>query len=122
MSFLFKKSMVVYRVLVGFFFVLIKFIQIVRKSKSELITENLALRQQLATYQTKKTKPKLKNLDRSFWIVLKRSWSQWANYLTIVRPETVIGWQKRRFKKYWTKISTQNKKQVGRESKRKSGI
>ena len=51
MSFLFKKSMLVYRVLVGFFFVLIKFIQIVRKSKSELIIENLALRQQLAIYQ-----------------------------------------------------------------------
>ena len=43
--------MLVYRVLVGFFFVLIKFIQIVRKSKSELIIENLALRQQLAIYQ-----------------------------------------------------------------------
>ena len=51
MSFLFKKSMLVYWVLVGFFFVLIKFIQIVRKSKSELIIENLALRQQLAIYQ-----------------------------------------------------------------------
>ena len=110
MSFLFKKSMVVYRVLVGFFFVLIKFIQIVRKSKSELIIENLALRQQLAIYQTKKTKPRLTNFDRSFWIALKQSWNKWIDHLIIVRPETVVDWQKRRFNKYWTKISTKNKK------------
>ena len=110
MSFLFKKSMVVYRVLVGFFFVLIKFIQIVRKSKSELIIENLALRQQLAIYQTKKTKPRLTNFDRSFWIALKQSWNEWIDHLIIVKPETVVDWQKRRFNKHWTKISTQNKK------------
>mgnify|MGYP004004293693 CR=1 FL=1 len=102
--------MVVYRVLVGFFFVLIKFIQIVRKSKSELIIENLALRQQLAIYQTKKTKPRLTNFDRSFWIALKQSWNKWIDHLIIVRPETVVDWQKRRFNKYWTKISTKNKK------------
>ena len=110
MSFLFKKSMLVYWVLVGFFFVLIKFIQIVRKSKSELIIENLALRQQLAIYQTKKTKPRLTNFDRSFWIALKQSWNKWIDHLIIVRPETVVDWQKRRFNKHWTKISTQNKK------------
>jgi len=102
--------MVVYRVLVGFFFVLIKFIQIVRKSKSELIIENLALRQQLAIYQTKKTKPRLTNFDRSFWIALKQSWNEWIDHLIIVKPETVVDWQKRRFNKHWTKISTQNKK------------
>ena len=72
--------------------------------------ENLALRQQLSNYRTKKTKPKITNLDRSFWIVLKQSFIKWSDYLIIVRPETVIDWQKRRFKKHWTKISTQNKK------------
>jgi hypothetical protein len=30
--------------------------------------------------------------------------------LIIVKPETVIDWQRRRFKKYWTKISSKNKK------------
>jgi putative transposase len=102
--------MIIYQVLIRFFILLIKFIQIIRKSKSELIIENLALRQQLAIYQTKKTKPKFTDLDRSFWIALKQSWSKWMDSLIIVKPETVIDWQKRRFKKHWTKISTQNKR------------
>ena len=99
-----------YRVLIRLFIILIKFIRIVRKSKNELIMENLALRQQIATYQTKKVKPKLTNFGRSFWIALKHSWNKWVDYLVIVRPETVIDWQKRRFKKHWTKISTRYKK------------
>ena len=102
--------MIIYRILIRFFIVLIRIIQISRKSKSELILENLALRQQLSTYQTKKSKPKLRNLDRSFWIALKQSWNKWINHLIIVRPETVVDWQRRRFKNHWNKISTQNKK------------
>ena len=30
--------------------------------------------------------------------------------MIIVKPETVIDWQRERFKKYWTKISSQNKR------------
>ena len=78
--------MIIYQVLIRFFILLIKFIQIIRKSKSELIIENLALRQQLAIYQTKKTKPKFTDLDRSFWIALKQSWSKWMDSLIIVDP------------------------------------
>ena len=102
--------MIIYRILIRFFIVQIRFIQISRKSKSELILENFALRQQLATYQVKKTKPKLSDLDRSFWIALKHTFSKWSDCLIIVRPETIIDWQNRRFKKHWTKISTKNKK------------
>ena len=102
--------MLVFKITVRFFIFLIKFLQIIRKSKNDLIIENLALRQQLAIYQTKKTKPKLTNIDRSFWIALKRSWCKWADYLIIVKPETGVEWQNRKFKKYWTKISTKDKK------------
>jgi putative transposase len=102
--------MIKFQVLIRFFFILIKFIQVVRKSKSELTIENLALRQQLATYHAKKAKPNLTNFDRSFWIALKKSWSKWAYTLVLVKPETVIDWQKRRFKKHWNKISIKNKK------------
>ena len=102
--------MIKYRVLIRLFIVLIRFIQISHKSKSDLILENLAFRQQLSTYQTKKVKPKLTNSSRSFWIALKQSFIKWKDYLIIVRSETIIDWQNRRFKKYWTKISTKNKK------------
>ena len=99
-----------YRVLIRFFIILIKILQIIRKSREELVLENLALRQQLAVYQTKKTKPKINDEDRCFWIALKQSWSKWMDLLVIVKPETIIDWQKRRFKKHWTKISTKDKK------------
>jgi putative transposase len=102
--------MIIYRILIRFFIVLIRILQINRKSKSELILENLALRQQLGVYQTKKSKPKLSNLDRTFWIALKQTWNKWIDALIIVKPETVINWQKIRFKKHWTNISTQTKK------------
>ena len=72
--------------------------------------ENLTLRQQLTTFQRSKTKPKIKNIDRFFWIALKHSRNKWTSCLIIVKPETIIDWQKRRFKKHWTQISTKNKK------------
>lgn len=106
----YNQHMILHRVLIRFFIIFIRFLQIIRKSREELIIENLALRQQLATYQIKKTRPNITDIGRSFWIALKHSWSKWTDCLIIVRPETVIDWQKRRFKKHWTKISTQNKK------------
>ena len=50
--------------------------------------------------------------------MLKQSWSKWIGTLVIVKPETVIDWQRRRFKKHWTKISSKNKK-YGRNITRK---
>jgi hypothetical protein len=58
--------------------------------------ENLAPRQQLSTYKAKKVKPTIKERERSFWIALKKSWSKWTDTLIIVKPETVIDWQRRR--------------------------
>ena len=85
-------------------------IQTIFKSKSNLLMENLALRQQLSTFQRKKTKPNLIDLDRSFWVALKQAWVKWTDSLIIVTPKTVIDWQNRRFKNHWTKISNKNKK------------
>jgi putative transposase len=102
--------MVIYRVLIHLFSILIKFIQIVRKSKSDLIIENLVLRQQLATFNARKSKPILSDIDHSFWIALILSWRKWFDSLVVVKPETVINWQNQRFKKHWTKISTRNKR------------
>ena len=98
-----------YRVLTEILIILIKISKTFFKSKNELIIENLALRQQLSTYRTKKIKSTIKEQDRSFWIALKKSWSKWTDTLITVKPETVIHWQRRRFKKHWTKISSKNK-------------
>jgi len=40
------------------------------RSRNEQAIVELALRQQLATYAQKKTKPRLTLLDRTFWVTL----------------------------------------------------
>lgn len=70
-------------------------------SRAALAAENLALRQQLAIWDRKLPRPKLKNRDRLFWVLLLRLWSGWQSVLVIVKPETVIRWHRQGFKYYW---------------------
>src|SRR5262249_35897246 len=36
---------------------------------------------------------------------LQKVWKQWRSALVIVRPETVLDWQRKRFKRYWCQLS-----------------
>ena len=67
--------------------------------------ENLALRQQLAVYKRLAPRPKLRPADRLFWAGLARVWTGWRQALVIVSPDTVLRWQRRRFRAYWTRLS-----------------
>src|SRR5881398_1121568 len=71
----------------------------------QLALENLALHQQLAVYKRTVTRPPLRRTDRLFWVGLARVWAGWRQPLVIVTPETVLRWQRRRFREYWTKLS-----------------
>ena len=73
--------------------------------RSQLILENLALRQQLAAYKRKQPRPRLTDFDRAFWTVLKDQFANWADALVIVKPETVVRWQKKRFRDFWRRKS-----------------
>jgi len=44
-----------------------------------LAAENLALRQQLIVLNCSVKRPKLRNRDRIFWILLSRLWKQWQS-------------------------------------------
>jgi hypothetical protein len=70
-----------------------------------LALENLALRQQLAVYKRTAPRPKLRTTDRLFWAGLARVWTGWRQTLVIVSPDTVLRWQHRRFREYWTRLS-----------------
>src|SRR5664279_2601475 len=70
-----------------------------------LLLENLALRQQLAVLKRKHPKPKLRVLDKLFWVVARRFWSEWKQSLIVVTPETVVCWHRAGFRLYWTLIS-----------------
>jgi hypothetical protein len=67
------------------------------RSQRALLFSNLALRQQLAVYKRKQRRPGLKNRDRLFWAFLSRLWSNWKSALVIVKPDTIMRWQKKRF-------------------------
>src|SRR5947199_8146434 len=71
----------------------------------QLALENLALRQQLAVYKRTMTRPRLRTADRFFWVGLARVWAGWRQPLVIVTPDTVLRWQRHRFREYWTKLS-----------------
>jgi hypothetical protein len=49
--------------------------------RSELALENLALRQQIAVLNRRRRRPKLRKLDRFFWVLLSRSWERWKETL-----------------------------------------
>src|SRR5262249_50071278 len=52
-------------------------------------------------WDRKLPRPKLKNRDRLFWVLLSRLWNGWQSVLVIVKPETVIRWHRQGFKYYW---------------------
>ena len=74
-------------------------------SRSDLILENLALRQQLAVLTRTRHRARLEPEDRILWVVLRQSWSRWREALTIVKPETVVSWHRSAFRRYWTSLS-----------------
>src|SRR5881628_2519787 len=71
----------------------------------QVALENLALRHQLAVYKKMVNRPKLLSSDRLFWVALSRVWAGWRQALVIVSPNTVLRWQRRRLREYWTKLS-----------------
>ena len=59
------------------------------KARRELALENVALRQQLAVLRRSVKRPRLSKVDRGFWVLLRRIWTDWESVLVIVKPETV---------------------------------
>src|SRR2546426_3699405 len=71
------------------------------RTHRELALENLALRQQLAVWKVRAPRPRLTEMDRIFWVLLSRLWASWRHALQVVRPETVVGWHRQGFRRYW---------------------
>jgi hypothetical protein len=53
-------------------------------SRSNLLIENLALRQQLAILMAKRPRPRMRAVDRFFWVVLRRFWPPWKEVLAVI--------------------------------------
>jgi len=68
------------------------------RPRRELALENLALRQQLAVFKHRYPRPRLRDSDRLFWVLLCRVWRSWRGALHVVRPATVVRWHGQGFK------------------------
>ena len=71
------------------------------RSRSDLVLENLALRQQLYALTRRRSRPRLDDGDRTFWVAMRCAWQSWTELLVIVEPETVVKWHRELFRRYW---------------------
>src|ERR1039457_4508407 len=83
-------------------------------SRSDLLLENLALRQKLSVLKQRYPRPRFAAPDKLFWMILRRLWPGWKRALVLVQPETVIRWHRAEFKLYWTWLS-RHRTRVGRK-------
>ena len=85
----------------GFFKAMVSGLKTLVIARFHLALENLALRQQLAVLERSGKRPKLRQRDRVFWVLLSALWPDWRSALVIVKPETVLGWRRRGFRLCW---------------------
>src|SRR5215831_611062 len=85
-----------------------RFLMLILFGHNQVALENAALRQQLAILKRERPRPKLHYRDRLFWILLMQIWEKWRTALVIVQPATVVSWHRRRFRRYWWKLSQNN--------------
>jgi hypothetical protein len=71
-----------------------------------IAAENAALRLQLAAFQRRRQRPVLITFDRLFWAELSLFWNGWRAALRYVQPDTVVRWQRERFRKFWARLSS----------------
>src|SRR6266446_1167846 len=72
------------------------------KPKSRLEAENAALRHQLIVLQRQvRGRVRFANSDRLFFIQLYRWFPSVLKVMTIIRPETLMRWQRAGFRRYW---------------------
>jgi hypothetical protein len=69
--------------------------------RRQLVLENLALRHQFLVLSWNAKRPGFRNPNRLLWVVLHAVWSRWEKALVIIQPQTVIGWHRAGFRRYW---------------------
>ena len=71
------------------------------KDRADLVAENTALRHQLSCFIHRGPRPRLRPVDRVFWVLLSRFWHSWRETLALVKPATVLAWHRQGFKLFW---------------------
>src|SRR5229473_1223433 len=77
----------------------------VARPHSQLAAENLFLRKQLAFYVERQVKPRRADDRTRSTLVALSSLIEWRRILTIVKPDTTIGWHREGFRLFWRRKS-----------------
>jgi putative transposase len=89
-----------------FVLLLFRFARLLFSGHAAVAAENAALRLQLAAFQRKRKRPLLTCFDRLFWVGLSLLWNRWRAPLMYVRADTVVRWQRERFRRFWAGLSS----------------
>jgi len=100
--------------MLAFFLSVFRFVRLLMSGHQAIAIENAALRLQLAAFQRKRERPALTSFDRLFWIALRRFWSGWRGPLAYVQADTVVRWQRDRFRRFWARLSKPYGRRRGR--------
>ena len=71
------------------------------RSKTELVAENVMLRQQLIVLNRHVKRPRFKTIDRTILVLLSRLNRSWRDAILIVKPQTILRWHRYGFKLFW---------------------
>jgi putative transposase len=80
------------------------------RSKSELLLENMLLRQQLIVLKRQAKRPALTWRDRTLLVLLASKLPHWKEALVIVQPDTVLRWHRELFRWVWRRKSRRKQK------------
>ena len=72
------------------------------RTRAALQFEILALRHQIGVLQRSVKRAKLTAADRFLWAWLSSIWNGWQSRVSITKPATVIGWQRKGFGLFWS--------------------
>src|SRR4051812_40134435 len=84
---------------------LFRLLRLLGSGHEAIAVENAALRVQLMAYERKRARPKLTAFYRLFWCALAKVWRRRRTALFVVQPDTVVRWQRERFRRFWAHIS-----------------
>ena len=75
------------------------------RTRTELLTEKALLRQQLIVTRRHVKRPKLLRHERAVLVVLAALTRTWRDAMLLVKPETILRWQRAGFRLFWRRKS-----------------
>src|SRR5215469_2190460 len=93
---------------------LFRFARLLFSGHAALAVKNAALRLQLDAFRRKRQRPVLTSFHRLFWVALSLLWKSWRTPLMYVRADTVVRWQRDRFRRFRARRSSVKQRRRGR--------